>query len=565
MEDGETMRSIRSYIVIAAIGFAITLSVAAVQGLHAQPGGAALSGKVTSAAEGPMEGVVVTAKKAGSTISVSVISDDRGVYSFPASRLSAGTYAIETRAIGYDLAGPSKVNVSGAGTTADLKLVKTKDLAMQLSNAEWIASVPGTDAQKRGLLDCVDCHSLQRVVTSAHDANDWLTNVLPRMENYANMSFWLHPQPYPHARTGRGGFVNAKFAAYLASINLSSGPRKYSLVTFPRLKGQSTHVIITTYDLPSPTIEPHDVAYDHGLAWWSDFGEQKLGSVDPKTGVVHTYQIPEMKPGYLTGSLELEPDPAGNLWVAGMYQGGVSRFNPKTLAFTQFKVKPGPHPEFTQESMVAPQHMNGVDAKGIVWTNNQDLHTILGLNPVTKTWKSYGPELYADGREFHGYGVVPDLENQPWFLDFGQSAIGTLDPKTGQFTIIATPSDHSKPRRGHFDSHDVMWFAEYGANNIGRIAADAPLVTDSIKEYPLPTPWTAPYDVAADSSEHVWTGSMLTDRVDRLDEKTGKIVEYQLPAVTNIRRVNTENDVPTPILWIGNNHGASVISVQPLP
>ena len=35
----------------------------------------------------------------------------------------------------------------------------------------------------------------------------------------------------------------------------------------------------------------------------------------------------------------------------------------------------------------------------------------------------------------------------------------------------------------------------------------------------------------------VWTGSMLNDRVPRLDTKSGKITEYLLPRPTNIRRV----------------------------
>ena len=37
---------------------------------------AALTGQVTSAEEGPMEGVLVTAKKDGSTIAVTVVTDD---------------------------------------------------------------------------------------------------------------------------------------------------------------------------------------------------------------------------------------------------------------------------------------------------------------------------------------------------------------------------------------------------------------------------------------------------------------------------------------------------------
>ena len=43
---------------------------------------AALSGSVTSAKEGAVEGVVVSARKDGSTITVSVISDDKGRFSF---------------------------------------------------------------------------------------------------------------------------------------------------------------------------------------------------------------------------------------------------------------------------------------------------------------------------------------------------------------------------------------------------------------------------------------------------------------------------------------------------
>ena len=60
----------------------------------AQNRAAALSGQVTSDAEGAMEGVVVSAKKPGSTVTVSVISDAQGRYSFPADRLPAGKYNI---------------------------------------------------------------------------------------------------------------------------------------------------------------------------------------------------------------------------------------------------------------------------------------------------------------------------------------------------------------------------------------------------------------------------------------------------------------------------------------
>ena len=63
----------------------------------------AIAGQVTSQAEGAMEGVVVTAKKPGGKISVSVMTDAQGRYSFPADRLESGQYALTIRAVGYDL------------------------------------------------------------------------------------------------------------------------------------------------------------------------------------------------------------------------------------------------------------------------------------------------------------------------------------------------------------------------------------------------------------------------------------------------------------------------------
>ena len=105
----------------------------------------ALTGTVTSAEEGLMEGVLVSAKREGSNKTITVVSDEKGVYRFPAARLEPGKHAISIRAIGYDLAGAPTPQVRARATaTADLKLVKTKDLSAQMSNAEWLHSSPGT-------------------------------------------------------------------------------------------------------------------------------------------------------------------------------------------------------------------------------------------------------------------------------------------------------------------------------------------------------------------------------------------------------------------------------------
>src|SRR6202521_4297263 len=266
-------------------------------------GPAALVGQVTSQEEGPMEGVVVSAKKDGSTITVSVISDNKGHFSFPASRLDPGHYTLKIRAVGYNLDTPATVDLAAQkATTTDLKLVKAKNMVPQMTNAEWLMSMPGTDEQKASLLNCVSCHTLERIVRSTHDADEF-TQVITRMMGYAQVSQPIKPQRRVEANRGGDPEQYRKNAEFLSTVNLSSVPQwDYHLKTLPRPTGKATHVIITEYDLPRPTIEPHDVIVDeHGIVWYTDFGEMFIGKLDPKTGALKEYPVPELKEGYPEG------------------------------------------------------------------------------------------------------------------------------------------------------------------------------------------------------------------------------------------------------------------------
>ena len=153
-----------------------------------------LNGQVSSADEGAMEGVLVSAKRDGATVTVTVVTDKQGRYSFPTGRLEPGHYSLRIRAVGFDLDAPATADVAAnASATLNLKLRKTEDLASQLSNGEWIASVPGEDQQKNTLLNCLGCHTLERIVKSRHSADDFM-QVLPRMQGYVNQSIPAHPQ-----------------------------------------------------------------------------------------------------------------------------------------------------------------------------------------------------------------------------------------------------------------------------------------------------------------------------------------------------------------------------------
>src|SRR6266545_543406 len=529
---------------------------------------AALSGKVTSAEEGAMEGVLVSAKKAGSTITVTVVSDARGRYSFPAAKLEPGKYALKVRAVGFELESPVALNVDARKTTsADLRLRKTGDLAAQLSNAEWMTSVPGTDQQKGQLLNCVGCHTLERVMRSPHSADVFANTVLPRMQGYVNQSIPQHPQLRKAERLmeERGDQrvqVYRSTAEYLSTINLAESPKwGYDLKTFPRPTGRATRVVYTEYDLPRETIEPHDVIVDaQGIAWYSSFGEQNLGRLDPRTGRVTEFPIPESKPGFPTGLLGLRSDKDGNLWLGNMYQATILKFDRKTQKFTQWKLPPEQNIDAAQVNMVSPQSSH-VDGK--VWTQNNGFAGIHRLDLKTGKIETWEPFKSAPKGEPHNiYDVVPDSKNNAWFTDFRWRHIGRIDAKSGEVKLFEIPATAKvvAPRRGMMDAKDRLWFAQYRGDKIAVLDTK----TGQFRDWAVGPRWSSPYDVTIDKNEEAWTGSMITDQVTRLDTRTGQLIDYLLPRKTNIRRVFVDNSTTPVTFWVGNNHGASIVKLEPL-
>src|SRR3989442_1515484 len=78
----------------------------------------------------------------------------------------------------------------------------------------------------------------------------------------------------------------------------------------------------------------HDaVADSQGMVWYSDFGSQFLGKLDPKTGTIVEYPVPPADPKAPKGALDIGVDPEGKIWMGMMYQGVIERFDPKTEKF----------------------------------------------------------------------------------------------------------------------------------------------------------------------------------------------------------------------------------------
>ena len=522
----------------------------------------ALRGEVSSSKEGKMEGVLVSAQQAGSPITITVISDAKGRYHFPRAKLDTGDYAIRVRAIGYTPAKPLSAKVTeGKPALLNIRLQVAKDLAAQLTNAEWMDSVPGESRDKRALLNCVNCHTLERVVRSKYSAEEFIKVVLPRMQGYVNQSMPGAPQLRKGERVmeERGDQrvqIYNELGGFLANINLHNRSNwTYELKKFPRPTGAATRAIYTEYDLPRPVIQPHDVIVDkRGIIWYSSFGEQKIGRVDPATGALKEFQVEISKPEFPTGVLALRNDRQGQLWIGNMYQASIARFDPAAETFEFFQPAKADNLPSTQLNQVAAMN-SGVDGK--VWAQNSGFAGVHRFDLATGKVETWAP--FKNSKDVHNiYDVISDSKNNAYFTDFRKEHIGRIDAKTGEIKLYELPTKGASPRRGSMDDQDRLWFGEYRGHKIGMLDTK----TEIIKEWTVPTPYSACYDVVLDNTDHAWTGSMTTDRVARLEVKTGNFTEYLLPRSTNIRRVFTDNSTSPPTLWVGNNHGASIVKVE---
>jgi len=516
-----------------------------------------LTGIVSSDAEGPMGGVLVSAKRMPGTMTVTVVSDSQGRYTFPPGRLAVGDYQLAIRAIGYDAVDAVITAVVGKGEKeADIKLNKTRDLASQMSDVEWLMSVPGADERKQYLfLTCSQCHTLAPVLKSTYDSAGWMTT-LARMSGWDQVSSINQPVLSPDQRGGT--FGGKEFAEYLSSINLSSGStHDFQLKTLPRPHGDDTRVIITEYDLPRPQAEPHDVAPDKaGMIWYQDFMDGIIGRLNTVTGEVKEWHDPVTKPGYPSAFQCLEWDSQGNIWLGRHDWNGIARFDIKTEQFTNFDLPPG-----TKADLISV----GGDAK--VWVKDSASNALYRVDPATgaaTTFSQLPSELTTKeykGPRHHIYGITADPNGNLYEADIVGGDIFRVDGKSGKVMTYAIPTPNAGPRRMHLDSAGHLWIGEYYGKTIGMFDTK----TEQFREWPVPVPWYGPYDVVGDKDGYAWTGGMTSELILRLNTRTGQFRKYLLPRLgVNVRRVEVDNSGIRPIFWVGENHQAKIARVEPL-
>jgi streptogramin lyase len=134
------------------------------------------------------------------------------------------------------------------------------------------------------------------------------------------------------------------------------------------------------YELPVPQISafkfvpsPYGIAYNRkdGRIWYSQIGVNVVGNIDPKTGQVKQYSMPEE----WMGPRRLKVGPDGRVWVPLYSTGEIGALDPNTATMKRYKL---PHPGDTPYALA----VNG--ATGIVWICGTSSDSIYRFDPKTE-------------------------------------------------------------------------------------------------------------------------------------------------------------------------------------
>ena len=241
-------------------------------------------------------------------------------------------------------------------------------------------------------------------------------------------------------------------AEWLATINLSNSDTwTYELKTLPRVKGRSANVIITEYDLPRKTIEPHDVIVVNGKVYYTNFGEQFLGTLDPKTGKTGEYAmavVPQGLAGRQSRPRHRQGRQSAHRHDVPGARSPSSIRRPRNSSTGSFR--PSALKDDSQLNMIT----NRADVDGKVWINDAGPSTLFRLDLNTGKFQEIDPMASLPGGRAAGYSIYDvraNSKNNAYVTDFQKNYLVKIDAETLKTTAYQTGSPLTRNRRGRID------------------------------------------------------------------------------------------------------------------
>ena len=473
---------------------------------------ATVSGTVKGPDGAPFRGAFVRAENKKANLTVSVLSDKTGRYTVP--NLPAGEYTVQIRAAGFRAEPQSGLTLtSNQGRTLDFSLAKDRVRWTDLSLYQTIQLLPKLKGNGAFVGRCLNCHGMQPMMAAGHRNEEGWRSSVDRMRDMARFSMQV-PDAEAEEITGYLLQLFGEPSALPESPEQVPGYEK-TIIAFPEEAMKITYV---EFDMPGPGRMPLDAnpARD-GSVWIPYFSAfNGIARLDPRTGVVEEYRVPERRPAYIH-SVQMAPN--GSVWFTEQATNRIGKWDPKTKGITEYQDSFLPGKENQREG--GSKQTLRIDSHGVVWGNSLPLTS---FDPATEKFTKY---FVAE----NPYGIDIDKDDNVWFADAAPAGrIFRVDARTRQFTSYQPPTA-GFPRRLQVAPDGVVWFAEFRADKIGRFDPK----TETFTEYSVPGTRPAPSGLGIDKQGYVWYSSEL-DVMGRFDPKTEEFIQYPLPLSVNAIR-----------------------------
>jgi len=288
-----------------------------------------------------------------------------------------------------------------------------------------------------------------------------------------------------------------------------------------------------------PAVAPDGSIFFVGQAGSAPTGNY-IARLNPATGEFKKY---ELDPG--TNPHNCIVDAKGMVWYSGNRNGTIGKLDPNTGTLTRYPIP---------DSTVRDPHTMIFDQKGNIWFTAQQSNTIGHFDVKTEKFRLVKPPLPEGRRSTNPYGIVIDSKGRPWINLFATNMIATVDPASFQLTTYPLAHENTRNRRIAITSDDKVFYVDYARGYLGKFDP----ATKKVTEWLLPGgEKSLPYGMTSDDQDRIWvaeTGSQ-PNRLVGFDPKTEKFFSVtDVPGERNTIRYMVF-DKKTKRIWYGSDAG----------
>jgi hypothetical protein len=328
---------------------------------------------------------------------VTVFADERGYFQFPDSLANVAGATPNAQALGYRMVDAvSRKTANGV----DVTLIMRPDAneAGVAPASAWLQSISDPRDKSEVVQRCVSCHQMPAPDVRAYAAlihdvpnadpaaargESW--HAIAKYMNYLSAwEFGRGVEAPPPDANGVYSAGDAEGAGKLLARTMTMSMQSVEGYQYNAPLLVNSHTVIREYEIPRPTASREALTLDDSdKIWVADVSANRVIRVDTTSGALRNFEVPSKR---TTGPHTLRRAQDGSLWITPLFNGIVSRLDPKTEKWTLWQLEP----------------VNGTPS---------------GVHDITVDIN---------------YDVMADTHGRVWYSDIVNNALGWLDPKSGQ-------------------------------------------------------------------------------------------------------------------------------------